>query len=103
MFKLLSLLLSLCLYSCASVSADWTSWTMSDVPSEERAWRWCSEELDGPVLAGKGWCWQAEECRTKRSILGNDKKECRDLTLHCAHGDVQCFLKYGYNNMTIRK
>ena len=101
MFKLFYLLILVSLYSCASVSADWGPWTMEDSPAPERTWRFCTEELDGPELHNKGYCYQSEECRNKTTILGNDKKECRRLPLFCAHGDMNCLVKYGINTMTI--
>jgi len=95
------LLILLCLYSCSSISADWSVWQMEDVQSSRREWRFCKEELDGPELHNKGMCYQSEECRTKSTIFGNDKKECRRLTLVCLWGDIDCMVKFGINNMTI--
>jgi len=99
MFKVL--ILSLFLYSCASMSSDWSPWQMDDVDTMSREWHFCNEELDGPELHQKGICYQSEECRTRRTIFGNKKKECRRLPLFCAHGDIECLNKYGINVMTI--
>lgn len=99
--KWIVILIFTCLYSCASISADWGPWQMEDVQSKERVWRFCKEELDGPEFHNKGICYISEECRTKRTILGNDKKECRKLPLFCEWGNVDCLVKYGINNMTI--
>lgn len=88
-------------YSCASISADWTPWKMEDVPSVKRKWHICREELDGPDLHLKGFCYQSEECRSKKIFLGSDKKECRRLPLVCLWGDVECIVKFGINSMEI--
>jgi hypothetical protein len=99
MYKLFLLLL---LTSCVTTDArDWGPWQMDDVQSSERVWRICKEELDGAELHNKGFCYQSEECRTRTTIFGNEKKECRRYSLICMWGDVDCLVKFGINNMTI--
>jgi len=101
MFKWSYPILLALMYSCASVSADWTPWQLEDVASAEREWSFCKEELNGPGFHPNDVCYESEECRTKKVLIGSDKRECRGVTLTCGHGDSACFIKYGINTMTI--
>lgn len=84
------LLLMVMLTSCAS------SWKRVPVSNEEMVWRSCSENLDGPNVHRKGWCYQATEC--KDQFIG---KKCRNVPLFCAHGDNECFDKWGLHNKVL--
>ena len=101
MFKWIYPVLLAFLYSCASISGEWGPWSIEDVPTKEREWRFCKEELDGPGFHPDDRCYQSEECRRKKVLFGGEKKECRKATLSCKHGDVECLNKYGILDMTI--
>lgn len=99
MFKLLLVLTFLT--SCVSMSADWSSWKVEDVAYDKRIWRFCSREKDGEELHRKGFCYVSQECRTRKTILGNEKSECRQLPLFCAWGDIECMDRYNIFNKVI--
>lgn len=94
MRNLFTLALFLLLASCASSAGDWGPWKMTDVSMEKRDWRFCRADKDGETYHRKGFCYQSQECRFKKTIFGNDKSECRALLLHCSWGDVECMDKY---------
>ena len=91
------------LCSCAH-SRDWGAWTLENISSEKQVWRRCTEILDGPNYANKGECYSMRECRTRKTILGNQKKECRRFTLFCGWGDIECMQKHNtFNSVIINK
>lgn len=82
------------LNSCSSMSGEWGPWKMKDVSADKRVWRFCSATLDGEANHRKGICYESQECRTRKTIFGNERVECRGLLLFCAWGDVACLDKY---------
>ena len=76
--------------SCASFSSSWSEWKLKSVPMNEKAWRFCRVELDGPTYSEKGMCFQDQECRYKKRFLQKKKKQCRNKTLFCKWGDIDC-------------
>jgi len=103
MHLLKTLIVLLISISCTSVdSKDWSSWIMVDVPSKEREWEFCREDLHGPDFHQKGFCWIAEECRYRKTIFNNTKNECRPITLFCKWGDIECLYKYDIFSMKIK-
>lgn len=89
------ILMSFLMSSCAS-SKEVGPWIERTVRTEKMDWRWCSMELDGPLLAGKGWCWQGQECRITKHVLSRDTQECRPKPYFCAHEDVVCMVLYRF-------
>lgn len=79
------LLLAIISVSCAS-----KSWKVKDVSLENRDWRFCSMDKDGPEKHREGFCYISQECR-KRFLL---KEECRTLPLFCKWGDIACMDSY---------
>ena len=72
------LIISFLVISCASTnSADWGPWKIKDVATYEREWRFCRKDRDGELYDGKGFCYSSLECRTRRTMLGNVREECR--------------------------
>jgi len=90
----LSFILMFLVSSCASFSGEWSDWRTVSVPSNEKAWHFCREELHGPELNEKGMCYVDQECRYRRTIFGKKKSECRNKNLFCKWGDIQCMRKY---------
>jgi|VirMetMinimDraft_7_1064189.scaffolds.fasta_scaffold08663_3 hypothetical protein len=87
------LLLSTILFtSCATFSKDWGEWQRDGIQEKQMDWHFCQAELDGPDFHHKGICYVAQECRHRKTILGNSKSECRNKVLFCAWGDVECML-----------
>ena len=81
--------------SCSHAPArDWTPWMHCGLSREEEIWRFChrEKELD-PSLHNKGLCFVDVECRERKTILGNIKKEMRSKQLYCAWGDIDCKIK----------
>jgi hypothetical protein len=88
--RFLSLLL---LLSCAgaTTAADWKEVPMAQ---SDQQWRWCSEHLDGPEKADRGFCWISKEC--KKKFLAKD--ECRNKPYFCAFTDIECFKRNDFPN-----
>lgn len=80
-------LLLLALLSSCAHSAEWKE---VFVDPKEEVWRHCSEERDGPNLAGKGWCWQGLKCKDP----WYKKPTCKPVPYFCAYGDLDCMKKY---------
>lgn len=103
MFKII-LGFTLIMTSCASMSEDWGPWKLAGVSIDDRAWRFCSTDLDGAALNRKGMCYISLECRTRKTIFGNEKKECRNAPLFCAWGDIACMDSYNiFNKIIVNK
>lgn len=95
--------LSFILSSCAH-SKDWGPWVVKNVPSENQEWRRCTKLLDGEERHHKGECYTLQECRTRKTILGNERKECRPYRLFCGWGDIECMYKHNtFNSVIINK
>jgi len=99
----LLLLTTLLLTSCSTYSSiigridryqRWSEWKLNSVPSKEKIWRFCREELDGPRYHEKGVCFQDQECRSRKRILGKKKVQCRKKTLFCEWGNVECLKRH---------
>ena len=88
------LVLILLFTSCSSMSRSWGEWKVASVPLNEKTWNFCREERDGPELHGKGICFQDQECRYKKTLIGRTKSECRNKVLFCKWGDIPCLKKY---------
>lgn len=76
------------------MSGEWGAWVDEDVELTEREWDMCHEEKYGPDLHMKGFCWSLDECRTRKTVLGRTRKECRVKIVHCKFGDIACMTKY---------
>lgn len=104
---MLNKIIIVCLFlaSCASTnSADWGPWKIKDVATHEREWDFCRKDKFGELYDGKGFCYASMECRTRRTILGNTREECRPKLLHCPWGDVNCLIEYDiYNSVIVKK
>ena len=98
----IALLCVLLFSSCASqAEREWSEWEREGVPAAEMKWHICKEELDGPDLHLAGFCYQANECRTRKTIFGNERKECRNKLLICKWGDIDCILYHNIDSMVI--
>lgn len=86
--------ISFLLMSCTSAAKDWSDWREESIRIEKRKWDFCHERLHGPEFHMKGFCYVSQECRTRKTIFKNEKKECRKLRLFCKWGDIDCYLKY---------
>lgn len=103
MLKILIFVMLICT-SCASNSVEWGPWKVTDIPSDQRIWRYCSADLDGEALHRKGHCYISQECRSYTTIFRNVKTECRNLPLFCAWGDIECMEKNGlFNKIIVNK
>lgn len=89
------------IYSCSSMSSDWSAWKVKDVSQAKQTWRFCHQELDGPTYHRKGMCYISQECRTKNPWYSGEKVECRSLPLFCAWGDIDCMDKNAIFNKVI--
>lgn len=63
------------------------TWERITVKPEDKEWRWCSLEKDGPERDGKGICFIEKECQTKWF-----NTTCRNVWNTCEFGEkfVQC-------------
>ena len=101
MFKYLLPIVLAVTYSCASTSAEWSSWKIKTAPQEKQIWNFCDARFDGPELHRKGMCWIAKECRTRNPWYSGVKTQCRRLQLFCAWGDLECMDINGIFNKVI--
>lgn len=103
MFKYL-LLATMLLTSCASISGEWGPYKRVGVAQDKEIWHFCRKDLHGPDLHGKGVCYPAQECKFRRTILGNEKRKCRTKMLFCKWGDVTCLQDNNiFNNVILNK
>lgn len=101
MLRILAILLFVS--SCASsAERDWGEWQRVGVSQAEEEWHFCQKELDGPEYHEKGHCYQAQECRYRRTIFNNKKSQCRNKVLFCKWGDVQCLYQNNLFNKVIK-
>ena len=104
MFKIILISSLATIYSCASTSAEWSSWKARDVAQDDQVWRRCSADKDLPARVNKGECYVSQECRTRTPWYSGVKTECRRLDLFCAWGDIECMVKYDtFNNVIVDK
>lgn len=99
MLKLI--LLSTFLLSSCATAKDWSAWREESINLESRIWRFCDKRFDNPELHEKGICFVSNECRTRKTILKNTKKECRRLQLFCEFTDISCLRDYKILNKKI--
>lgn len=85
-FTIFSIIL---LSACASDSDAKAKWYVKDVSMKKREWRYCSEDLDGPEKADKGFCYISQRCIDKAFR----KERCEPVPLFCVHGDFECLRK----------
>lgn len=83
--------------ACATESSAVSEWKEIPIAQQDMDWRWCSEHLDGPDFAGKGWCFIGKECRNR--FLRKD--ECRSKPYFCAFADVECLRKNDFENKKV--
>lgn len=90
--------------ACASMSSDWGAWKVKDVATEKQDWRFCSLDKDGAEKAKQGMCYISQECHYRKTILGNEKEECRQAPLFCKWGDIECMDRYNiFNKIIVNK
>ena len=90
--------------SCASISGEWGPYKRVGVSQEKEIWHFCRKDLHGPDLHGQGHCYASQECRFKKTIFRNTKKECRTKILICKWGDIQCLHEHNiFNNEILNK
>lgn len=89
MFKYLIILIMV-LTSCSSISGEWGPYKRVGVAQVKEVWHFCRRDLHGEALHGKGVCYPAQECKFRKTILGNERKECRTKMLFCKWGDLTC-------------
>jgi hypothetical protein len=89
-------LLMILLTSCASAARDWSDWYRCGIEDKGMKWNLCREDLHGPKYHHKGLCYPALECRHRKTILGNERREERAVMLFCEWGDIDC--NYSYNH-----
>lgn len=81
-----------------NISCAASPWKIKDVSLEDRDWRFCSMDKDGPTKHRKGFCYISEECR-KRFMR---KDLCRPLPLFCPWSDLKCMDNYKLWSKRIR-
>ena len=98
------MILCMVLTSCASISGEWGAYKRVGVAQSKEVWHFCRKDLHGPELHGTGVCYPAQECRFRKTILGNEKRECRTKMLVCKWGDVTCLQDHNiFNNVILNK
>lgn len=94
--KHLILILFLTIVSCSSLKqTEWSSWERCGVAEEKMRWRKCSAVKDDIDLVGKGHCYKARMCRSRKGFLGRKETEYRPKQLFCAYEDQNCNERYG--------
>lgn len=99
-FLILSLILIFS--ACSSTAKDWGPWTRCGVAQDLMVWDFCNERLHGVSYHHRGLCYPALECRERKTILGNIRKEQRAIMLFCEWGDIQCMYSNGLFNKVIK-
>lgn len=100
--KALILTMFILLTSCASSEARrWSPWFDVDLDKNERQWDICDAEKYGQDLHMKGFCFSHKKCRTRKTLLGRKKTECKVAIKVCKWGDIPCMIKYNLNNATL--
>lgn len=94
-------ILLIALYGCSTAPAnDWSNWEHCGLSRAEEDWRICHRDLDGLEKHEKGFCYISLECRQRKTIFGNVKKEERSVPLFCPwpeNNDISCLRKYRIN------